>query len=150
MAEGSNLDDNGDYRPGLRAIRELGIKSPLQEAGFTKREIRQLSERLGLSTWNKPSFACLASRFSYGEKITPERLDMVERSEQVLAELGFSQFRVRVHSDLTRFEVLPQEFEKLLRCRERVCRELKELGFSYISMDLAGYRTGSMNEPLCK
>ena len=85
MAEGSNLDDNGDYRPGLRAIRELGIKSPLQEAGFTKREIRQLSERLGLSTWNKPSFACLASRFVYGEKITPERLDMVERSEQVLA-----------------------------------------------------------------
>lgn len=148
VAEGSNLDDNGDYRPGLRAIRELGIRSPLQEVGFTKREIRRLSEQLGLPTWNKPSFACLASRFAYGEKVTPERLNMVERAEQILAELGFSQFRVRVHGSLARLEVLPDEFAKLLKCREQVCRELKELGFAYISMDLAGYRTGSMNETL--
>lgn len=148
VAEGSNLDDNGDYRPGLRAIRELGVKSPLQEVGFTKQEIRRLSERLGLPTWNKPSFACLASRFVYGEKVTPERLNMVERAEQILAGLGFSQFRVRMHGDLARLEVLPDEFAKLLKCREQVCRELKELGFAYISMDLAGYRTGSMNETL--
>lgn len=148
VAEGSNLDDNGDYRPGLRAIRELGVKSPLQEVGFTKQEIRRLSERLGLPTWNKPSFACLASRFVYGEKITPERLKMVERAEQILAGLGFSQFRVRMHGDLARLEVLPQEFAKLLKYRELICRELKELGFTYISMDLAGYRTGSMNETL--
>lgn len=150
VAEGSNLDDNGDYRPGLLAIRELGIRSPLQEVGFTKQEIRQLSKRLGLPTWNKPSFACLASRFAYGEKVTPERLNMVERAEQILAGLGFSQFRVRVHGGLARLEVLPKEFTKLLNCREQVCRELKELGFTYISMDLAGYRTGSMNEALCK
>lgn len=148
VAEGSNLDDNGDYRPGLRAIRELGVKSPLQEAGFTKREIRRLSEQLGLPTWNKPSFACLASRFVYGERITPERLNMVERAEQILAELGFAQFRVRVHGSLARLEVLPEEFEKLLKCREQVFRELKKLGFTYISMDLAGYRTGSMNDML--
>lgn len=148
VAEGSNLDDNGDYRPGLRAIRELGIRSPLQDVGFTKREIRRLSERLGLPTWSKPSFACLASRFAYGEKVTPERLNMVERAEQILAELDFSQFRVRVHGNLARIEVLPQEFEKLLRCREQVYRGLKKLGFKYISMDLAGYRTGSMNDML--
>ena len=148
VAEGSNLDDNGDYRPGMIAIRELGIKSPLQEVGFTKMEIREVSERLGLPTWNKPSFACLASRFVYGEKVTPERLNMVERAEQILAELGFSQFRVRVHGSLARLEVFPDEFAKLLKCREQVCRELKELGFAYISMDLAGYHTGSMNETL--
>lgn len=150
VAEGSNLDDNGDYRPGLRAIRELGVKSPLQEVGFTKREIRRLSEQLGLPTWNKPSFACLASQFVYGERITPERLNMVERAEQILAELGFAQFRVRVHGSLARLEVLPEEFEKLLKCREQVFQELKKLGFTYISMDLAGYRTGSMNEALRK
>ncbi len=149
VVEGSNLDDTGDYRPGIAAIRELGVKSPLQEAGFTKREIREMSQRLGLSTWNKPSFACLASRFAYGERITPERLKRVERAEQILAEFGFSQFRVRVHGDLARLEVLPEEFAKLLKCREQLNRELKELGFIYISMDLTGYRTGSMNEMLC-
>ena len=150
VAEGSNLDDNDDYRPGLLAIRELGVKSPLQEVGFTKREIRQLSKRLGLPTWNKASFACLASRFVYGERVTPERLSMVERAEQILAELGFSQFRVRVHGDLARLEVLSEEFTKMMKCSGRICQELKELGFTYISMDLAGYRTGSMNEALPK
>lgn len=148
VAEGSNLDDNGDYRPGLLAVRELGIKSPLQEAGFTKQEIRALSKRLGLATWNKPSFACLASRFAYGEGLTPERLKRLERSEQVLAEVGFSQFRVRVHGDLARIEVLPEAFEQLLAYSAQVSRELKALGFSYVAMDLEGYRTGSMNEML--
>ncbi len=150
VAEGSNLDDNGDYRPGMIAVRELGIRSPLQEIGFTKQEIRELSKRLGLPTWNKPSFACLASRFVYGEKITEKRLKMVEHSEQILAKLGFSLFRVRVHGDLARLEVMPEEFGKLLEYREQINRELKDLGFSYISMDLEGYRTGSMNETLRK
>lgn len=146
VIEGSNIDDNGDYRPGMKAIRELGILSPLQTAGFTKQEIRDMSEKFGLPTWNKPSFACLASRFAYGEKITAERLGRIEKAEQILHEAGFRQFRVRIHGELARIEVLPEEFEKLLEIRAQLYSDMKTLGFSYITMDLQGYRTGSMNE----
>lgn len=150
VAEGSNMDDTGDYRPGMRAIHELGVVSPLLEAGLTKAEIRQLSQELGLPTWNKPSFACLASRFVYGEAITDKRLSMVDQAEQTLLDLGFRQFRVRIHGDLARIEILPEEFAQIMKAetRDRITRNLKEYGFSYVTLDLTGYRTGSMNEVL--
>lgn len=148
IAEGSNIDDNGDYRPGLIAVAELGIKSPLRYAELSKKEIRELSREFGLNTWEKPSFACLASRFVYGETITVEKLEMVDKSEQYLLDLGFSQVRVRIHDRLARIEISPDEFSKLLAVREQVSSYLKMLGFAYVSMDLAGYRTGSMNEVL--
>ena len=150
VAEGSNLDDNGDYRPGLLAVAELGVKSPLRFAELTKEEIRALSKELGLPTWNKQSFACLSSRFVYGETISEEKLAMVDKAEQLLLDLGFRQVRVRVHGTIARIEVWPDEFERLLRdeARNRIYRELKNLGFSYVTMDLGGYRTGSMNEVL--
>lgn len=154
VAEGSNVDDDADYRPGHRAIKELDIKSPLREAGLTKAEIRELSKALGLPTAAKPSFACLASRFVYGEPLTEEKLLMVDRAEQLLYNLGFNQFRVRIHQngteDIGRIEVLPDEFEKLIQTeiRTEIVARLKEYGFSYVSMDLSGYRTGSMNETL--
>ena len=113
VAEGSNTDDTGDYRPGMRAIRELGVLSPLLEADLSKSDIRTLSKELSLPTWDKPSFACLASRFVYGETITDERLSMVDRSEQLLLDLGFRQFRVRIHGDLARIEILPVDFDQL-------------------------------------
>ena len=148
VAEGSNLDDNGDYRPGLKAIAELGIKSPLREAGLTKDDIRALSKEMGLKTWDKPSFACLASRFVYGETITEEKLAMVDKAEQLLLDLGFRQVRVRIHGDIARIEILPAEFAKLMEdaVRDKVNSTLKNLGFSYVAMDLEGYRSGSMNE----
>ena len=152
VAEGSNTDDTGDYRPGMRAIRELGVLSPLLEAGLSKADIRALSKELDLPTWDKPSFACLASRFVYGETITDERLAMVDRAEQLLMDLGFRQFRVRIHGDLARIEILPEDFERIVagECRKRIDSALKSCGFSYVTLDLAGYRTGSMNEVLKK
>lgn len=148
IVEGSNLDDVGDYRPGMQAIEELGIKSPLRDVGLSKREIRILSKELELATWEKPSFACLASRISYGEKITPEKLQMVECAEEQLRRLGFIQFRVRVHGELARIEVLPEELYRIMEqdTREKINLELKKLGFVYVTLDLLGYRTGSMNE----
>ena len=150
IAEGSNIDDNGDYRPGLQAVAELGIKSPPRYAGLTKEEIRLLSKEMGLPTWNKQSFACLSSRFVYGETISEEKLGMVDKAEQLLLDLGFHQVRVRIHGNIARIEILPAEFEKLIRdnIRDGVCQALKELGFHYVTMDLTGYRTGSMNETL--
>ena len=150
VVEGSNLDDNQDYRPGHRAIAELGIKSPLRDAGLTKAEIRQFSHELGLPTWDKPSYACLASRFVYGEAITPEKLSMVEQAEQYLMDQGFRQMRVRVHGNLARVEVLPEDIPRLLsdELRRSVSDRLKSLGFSYVTLDLAGFRSGSMNEAL--
>lgn len=150
VAEGSNMDDTGDYRPGMQAIRELGVKSPLQEAELYKYEIRALSRELGLPTWDKPSFACLASRFVYGESITEEKLGMVDRAEQLLLDLGFRQFRVRLHGKLARIEVLPEEIEHLAASETRVglYAGMKAIGFDYVTMDLGGYRTGSMNETL--
>ena len=146
VAEGSNIDDLGDYRPGLQAVRELGIRSPLREAGLTKEEIRALSRCMGLPTWNKPSFACLASRFPYGEEITVERLTRVERAEQYLLDLGFGQVRVRSHGDLARIELCAADIPKAVEQREKIHAALKGFGFAYVALDLLGYRTGSMNE----
>lgn len=150
IAEGSNMDDNGDYRPGLMAVSELGIISPLRFAKLTKEEIRALSKEMGLTTWSKQSFACLSSRFVYGETITKEKLKMVELSEQLLLDLGFHQVRVRIHGDLARIEIAQCEFEKFLisSITDTVYKKLKEFGFSYVSLDLYGYKTGSMNETL--
>lgn len=152
VIEGSNTDDNGDYRPGLIAVEELGVKSPLREAGLSKAEIRELSRELGLPTWNKQSFACLSSRFVYGETISEEKLDMVDRAEQLLLDLGFHQVRVRIHGTMARVELTPDEFPKLMeeRTRSLVYKTLKLLGFSYVTLDLGGYRTGSMNEVIDK
>lgn len=150
VAEGSNMDDTGDYRPGLRAIQELHIKSPLQEVGLYKEEIRELSKELGLATWEKPSYACLASRFVYGERITKEKLVMVEQAENWLFANGFRQARVRVHGLMARIEVLPEAFERLIQKerREELVSAFRAFGFTYVSMDLAGYRSGSMNETI--
>ncbi len=150
IVEGSNMDDNGDYRPGLQAVAELGILSPLRYAKLTKEEIRTLSKKMGLPTWDKPSFACLASRFVYGERIDEKKLNMVEKAEQLLLDMGFYQVRVRIHGDMARIEVLPEEFPKIMeeKNREKIVTTLKSLGFSYVTMDLTGYRTGSMNETL--
>ena len=150
VAEGSNMDDLGDYRPGLRAIEELEVLSPLREAGLYKDEIRTLSRQMGLPAWNKQSFACLASRFVYGEPITPEKLHMVEEAEQMLSGLGLKQYRVRIHGTMARIELLPRDFGTLLdrEIRHRIVETCRELGFSYVTMDLQGYRTGSMNEVL--
>ena len=143
IVEGSNIDDNGDYRPGLQAVSELNIKSPLRYAELNKNEIRELSKKLELNTWDKQSFACLSSRFVYGEEIT---------KEQLLLDLGFHQLRVRIHGTIARIEVLPDEFPKLIEEKNRlkIVTEFEKYGFTYISMDLKGYRTGSMNETLKK
>ena len=150
VAEGSNKDDNGDYRPGLMAISELSVKSPLRDLGFTKQEIRDLSEYLKLPTWNKQSFACLASRFPYGELISEEKLKMVDKAEQLLLDMGFHQLRVRIHGDVARIELMPEEFPRFMEEERRltVYEKFKEYGFSYVALDLKGYRTGSMNETL--
>lgn len=152
VAEGSNMDDMGDYRPGMQAIAELGIKSPLREAEMTKEDIRILSRYFGVPTWGKPSFACLASRFVYGERITKEKLRMVDQAESLLLKMGFRQFRVRIHGLMARIELLPEEFPILLeeKNRKTVYEAFRSYGFTYISMDLAGYRTGAMNETLGK
>ncbi len=148
ILEGSNLDDNGDYRPGLQAVAELGIKSPLRAIGFTKEDIRVLSGNLGLPTWNKQSFACLSSRFVYGETISRKKLGMVDKAEQLLLDLGFHQVRVRIHGTMARIEIMPEEFEKLIsgEIRSQITETFRNLGFTYVTMDLTGYRTGSMNE----
>ncbi|HAG69082.1 MAG TPA: ATP-dependent sacrificial sulfur transferase LarE [Lachnospiraceae bacterium] len=148
VMEGSNIDDLSDYRPGLSALKELKIKSPLREAGLTKTEIRELSKGMGLKTWDKQSFACLASRIPYGEEITAEKLLRIGSCERVLSEAGFKNYRVRAHGTLARIEVLPEELERLVKpdIREDIVRRLKENGFTYVTMDLSGYRTGSLNE----
>ena len=152
IVEGSNIDDNGDYRPGLQAVSELNIKSPLRYAELNKNEIRELSKKLELNTWDKQSFACLSSRFVYGEEITKEKLSMGDKAEQLLLDLGFHQLRVRIHGTIARIEVLPDEFPKLIEEKNRlkIVTEFEKYGFTYISMDLKGYRTGSMNETLKK
>jgi len=150
VAEGSNIDDNSDYRPGHQAVEELGAKSPLRQAGLTKDEIRAISKNLGLATWDKPSFACLASRFPYGEKITRERLEMIDKAEQYLIDAGFTQVRVRYHGNLARIETDKDGFALLENygLRKQINSKFKEIGFSYTASDLLGYRTGSMNEEL--
>ena len=150
VLEGSNLDDDGDYRPGRRAIQELGVVSPLHEVGLTKAEIRALSREMGLPTSDKPSFACLASRFPYGERITAGGLERVEKAEQWLLDAGFglTQLRVRSHDDLARIEVPSGDIPRLAARAAEITAAFKELGFAYVTLDLRGYRTGSMNEVL--
>ncbi len=145
VLEGSNMDDLGDYRPGLIAIRELGIRSPLREAGLYKEEIRACSREMGLETWDKQSFACLASRFPYGETITEEGLSMVERAENIFTGLGLEQYRVRKQQDTARIEVRLQDIPVVIGHREEIVQALKEIGFVYITMDLEGFVSGKMN-----
>lgn len=150
LADGSNTDDLHDHRPGQRALKELQILSPLRECGFSKDDIRERSRALGLPTWNQPAFACLSSRFPYGTPITPEALVKIDRSETALYELGFRVVRVRHHDNLARIEIGPEEIERLQDpvLRERIVRAIKGAGYSYVALDLEGYRTGSMNEVL--
>ncbi|MBQ0058672.1 MAG: ATP-dependent sacrificial sulfur transferase LarE [Lachnospiraceae bacterium] len=150
VVEGSNLDDDNDYRPGMRAIKELGVRSPLKEAGFTKEMIRAVSHELGLNTWNKPSYACLASRIPYGDTITPDKLRMAELAEDMLHEMDFKQCRVRVHDRIARIELMPSDMEGMLDAamREKIDTYFKSIGFAYVALDLKGYRTGSLNEVL--
>lgn len=150
VAEGSNIDDNGDYRPGLVAVAEQGVKSPLRYADLTKDEIRTLSKEINLSTWDKQSFACLSSRFPYGESITEERLSMIDKAEQYLLDTGFHQVRVRYHKELARIEIDRNGFRLLedQGLRERIYERFKQIGFTYVALDLLGYRTGSMNETI--
>ncbi len=148
VVEGSNADDVFDHRPGMAAVAELGVKSPLREAGLTKAEIRLLSKEMGLPTWEKPSLACLASRIAFGEPITTEKLAMIEKAERYLREAGFRTVRVRLHGDLARIETDPSEFDRLLQPGAAAAARayLSALGFRYVTLDLGGYKTGSMNE----
>ncbi|MBR0404779.1 MAG: ATP-dependent sacrificial sulfur transferase LarE [Eggerthellaceae bacterium] len=150
MAEGSNLDDDADYRPGFRAVQEMGVVSPLREAKLTKADVRALAKYLGLKVWNKPAFACLNTRFPYGEHITPEKLACVDFAEEYLQSLGFDQVRVRIQGSTARIEVLPENIARLVEdpLRMEVAETLKSKGFSFVSVDLQGYRMGSMNEAL--
>jgi len=147
IADGCNADDVDDFRPGMEAASEMGVISPLKEAGLTKEDIRTLSKRMGVSTWDKPSLACLASRFPYGKKITPEGLEMVARAEDFLRDLGFRQLRVRHHGDMARIEVPKKDIPTLIEeeTRRKVVEGFREIGYNYVTIDLAGYRTGSMN-----
>ena len=150
VAEGSNLDDLGDYRPGLKAVSELDIKSPLRDAGLTKDDIRALSKAMNLPTWSKPSYACLASRLVYGEEITEEKLDKIEKAEEFLISKGFLEERVRMHGNLARIEVPAKDIVKISsdETRNEIYDTIKALGFTYVTLDLKGYRTGSMNETI--
>lgn len=150
VLDGSNADDRRDYRPGDRARNELGIRSPLQEVGLTKQEIRRLSASFRLPSAKKPAFACLASRFPYGVKITNERLSQVASAEEYLVSLGIRQCRVRYHDHIARIEVDREEIPKILANTEKIIQQLKKLGFTYITVDLEGYRMGSLNEVLDK
>ena len=150
IADGSNADDLGDHRPGMQAAREREVRSPLMEAGLTKEEIRRLSKALGLPTWDKPAQACLSSRFPYGDRITPGKIAQVERAEAALRELGFRQLRVRHHGTIARIEIPRGEIPSLFArgLAEEAVRRVKEAGFTYIALDLEGFRSGSMNEVL--
>ena len=150
VAEGSNMDDLGDYRPGLKAVSELSVKSPLREAGLKKQEIRHISKAMGLKTWSKPAYACLASRFVYGEEITEEKLRMIDRAEQYLIEKGFMEERVRLHGNVARIEVPESDIVRLASddIRRAVYEEFRKIGFMFVAIDMKGYRTGSMNATL--
>ena len=148
--DGSNIDDDGDYRPGIQAARELEVISPLKEAKLTKDDIRELSKELGLPTWNKPAFACLSSRFPYGNEITAPKLKMVDEAEQFLLDMGIRQVRVRHHGEIARIEVAPEERVQFfdIEVMNRIGERFKQIGFTYVTLDMLGYRTGSMNEVL--
>lgn len=150
ICDGTNADDIGDFRPGREAAREMGVRSPLLECGLTKSEIRQLSRRAGLPTWDEPASACLSSRVPYGQMVTIEKLSMVDKAEMALKQLGFRQVRVRHHGDMARIEVAEEEMPRALdpEMVRRMAVALKALGFKYVTLDLEGYRTGSLNEAL--
>lgn len=148
IADGVNLSDYGDYRPGIKANNEEGIWHPFVEAGISKDDIREIAKQMGLSFWDKPSSACLASRIPYGDQITCAKLEMVDKAEDYLKRLGHKQVRVRVHGCVARIEVPEDETEKVLLSKERIARELKAAGFKYVALDLLGFRSGSMNEVL--
>ena len=152
VAEGANADDEQGYRPGMKAVAELGVRSPLKEAGLAKATIRAISRNLGLPTWNQPPSPCLATRFPYGQRMTVESLQRVSRAEGYLREIGLGQFRVRVHGDLCRIETEPADLGRLMdeKTRLELVRTFKELGFHYVTIDLEGYRSGAMDEILRK
>ena len=153
LLEGSNADDEGDYRPGIRAIREMDVKSPLYDADLKKEDVREILKSIGLTVWEKPSYACLATRFPYGEEITIEKLGMVEKAEQFLFDKGYKNTRIRIHGKdnfTARIEVPAKEITELVKepLRSETEKYFKELGFAYVALDLTGYRMGSMNEVL--
>jgi len=150
VVDGANRDDEGDYRPGRKAARELGVVSPLALAGVTKAEVRELAKVLGLPSWDKPALACLSSRFPYGQEITPEKLAQVARAEEYLRREGFTQVRVRHHGEIARLEVGPDEMQRAFERREEISAELLDAGFLYVALDLAGYKSGSLNAALGK
>lgn len=146
--DGSNFDDRNDHRPGMRAAKELGVVSPLKQAGFTKDDIRVLSKEFGLNTWNKPSFACLSSRFPYGTKITPEKLVVIGEAEDFIRDLGFQELRVRHHDTIARIEIGKEDLARIIPYADKIVEKVKSLGFLYVTLDMAGYKTGSMNYTL--
>jgi len=148
VLDGTNYDDLTDFRPGMKALRELNIISPLKDAKLTKEDIRNLSKLMNLDTWDKPACACLASRFPYGIRITKERLDRVEKAENVIRNLGIRQLRVRYHNEIARIEVNKKDMQLLLEHSDSIVKKFKELGFIYVTLDMEGYRTGSLNEVL--
>jgi len=148
VLDGTNADDVEDHRPGRKAARELGVRSPLQETGITKNEIRTLARRFGLPNWDKPAAACLSSRIPYGTEITVEKLGQVGRAELVLKQMGFRQLRVRHHDNLARIEVDQADFQTILNRKDQIVERFKALGYTYVSLDLTGFRSGSMNESL--
>lgn len=146
--DGSNYDDRNDHRPGMRAAKQLGVVSPLKQAEMTKDDIREISKEFGLSTWNKPSFACLSSRFPYGTKITPEKLTVIGAAEDFIRDLGFQELRVRHHDNIARIEIGKADLARIIPYAEKIVEKVKSLGFLYVTLDLAGYATGSMNYTL--
>ena len=150
VIEGSNLDDQGDYRPGRKALKELGVKSPLLEASLSKSEIRELSKKMELPTWDKPSMSCLATRVSYDNQITAEKLEKIEIAEELMHRMGFEQFRVRDHSNLARIELSETDREKILdlNLMDKLSDKLQKLGFQYVTLDLSAYKSGSMNKEI--
>lgn len=150
VLDGANTDDVGDYRPGRTAAAEKEVRSPLIEAGLSKDEIRYLSKKQNLPTWDKPASPCLSSRIAYGVPVTIERLSKVERGEEILRSMGFREFRVRVHEEIVRLEIAPDEMEKALNIKttESLAEKFRKLGFKYVTLDLQGYRSGAMNEVL--
>jgi uncharacterized protein len=150
VVDGANADDEGDYRPGRKAAKELGVVSPLSLAGVGKDEVRELAKHLGLPSWDKPALACLSSRFPYGQEITPEKLTQVARAEEFLRTRGFRQVRVRHHGEIARLEVGPEEMERAFAERKEISAELKDAGFLYVALELDGYKSGSLNAALGK
>jgi pyridinium-3,5-biscarboxylic acid mononucleotide sulfurtransferase len=150
VVDGANKDDEGDYRPGRKAAKELGVVSVLSEAKMSKADVRELAKYLGLPTWDKPALACLSSRFPYGQEITPEKLSQVARAEEFLRREDFKQVRVRHHGEIARLEIGPDELERAFAMREKISAELLDAGFLYVTLDLAGYKAGSLNAALKK